>query len=86
MMTSSGGSNSMVRVHEYCTHNRTIDYSVKANALIKDMDIGLSMIEKKGENDPTIEMFTHIRDIYFKMAQEKDWASAEVFDAFPFIE
>lgn len=86
MMTSSGGSNSMVRVHEYVTHNRTIDYSFKANALIKDMDIGLSMIEPRAENDETIEMFTKIRDIYYKMAIEKDWSNAEVFDAFEFIE
>ncbi|CAG9314033.1 unnamed protein product [Blepharisma stoltei] len=86
MMTSSGGSNSMLRVHEYVTHNRTIDYSFKANALVKDMDIGLSMVTPRSEDDPAIKMFTNIRDIYFKMATEKGWSTAEVFDTFPYIE
>lgn len=86
MMTSSGGSNCMTRIHEYVTHDRTIDYSFKANALIKDMDIGLSMLDKRNDQDESVEMFNKVRDLWFQMATEKDWKDAEVFDAYPFIE
>lgn len=86
VMTSSGGSNSMVRVHEYMTHNRTIDYSFLASFLIKDMNIGLSLIDKHDENDPTYRMFTIIRDLYVESAKEKGYNTSEVFDAFGFIE
>jgi len=86
VMTSSGGSNSMVRVHEYMTHNRTIDYSFLASFLIKDMNIGLSLIEKRDESDPTYRMFTAIRDLYVEAAKKSGYDTAEVFDAFRFIE
>jgi len=76
----------MTRIHEYVTHDRTIDYSFKANALIKDMDIGLSMLDKRNDQDESVEMFNKVRDLWFQMATEKDWKDAEVFDAYPFIE
>lgn len=85
MLTSSGGSNSMVRVHEYVTHNRTIDYSFTAANLIKDMEIGLKLIDKRFENDPSVTMFETIKDIYKEVEKVKG-ARAEVFDAFPHIE
>ena len=43
---SSGGSNCNSRVLEFVSNNRNIDYSFKAQALLKDMDIGLSLIDK----------------------------------------
>lgn len=86
VMTSSGGCNAMTRVHEYMTHNRTIDYSFLASFLIKDMNIGLSLIEKKDESDPTYRMFTAIRDLYVEAAKKNGYDTAEVFDAFQFIE
>lgn len=85
MMTSSGGSNSMVRVHEYVTHNRTIDYSFTATNLIKDMEIGLKLIDQRFENDPSVTMFETIRDIYKEVEVVKG-ERAEVFDAFTHIE
>lgn len=85
MMTSSGGSNSMVRVHEYVTHNRTIDYSFTAANLIKDMEIGLQLIDKRYENDPAVTMFETIKDIYKEVEKAKG-EKAEVFDAFSHIE
>jgi 3-hydroxyisobutyrate dehydrogenase-like beta-hydroxyacid dehydrogenase len=86
VMTSSGGCNAMTRVHEYMTHNRTIDYSFLASFLIKDMNIGLSLIEKKDESDPTYRMFTAIRDLYVEAAKKNGYDTDEVFDAFQFIE
>ena len=86
VMTSSGGSNSMVRVHEYVTHSRTIDYSFLASFLIKDMNIGLELIPKSSENDPTYKMFTGIRDLYVESAKKHGYEKSEVFDAFQHIE
>jgi 3-hydroxyisobutyrate dehydrogenase-like beta-hydroxyacid dehydrogenase len=68
MLTSSGGSNSMTRVHEYVTNNRSIDYRFVANGLIKDCNIGLSLINNRFEGDKSYEMFEVVRDIYKEMA------------------
>lgn len=86
MLTSSGGSNSMVRVHEYVTNNRTIDYRFVANGLIKDCNIGLSLLNKRTEDDKSYQMFEVVRDIFKEMAETTDWDSADVFDVFRHIE
>jgi 3-hydroxyisobutyrate dehydrogenase len=86
MMTSSGGSNAMVRVHEYVTHNKTIDYRFLSGLLVKDMNIGLSQVHERFPGDPSYQMFTTIRDLYAGSTQEHGESVADVFDVYDFIE
>lgn len=86
MLTSSGGSNAMTRVHEYVTHDKTIDYRFLSGLLVKDMDIGLGQVHERFPSDPSYEMFKTIRDIYAESTQEKGEATADVFDVYDFIE
>ena len=86
MMTSSGGSNCMNRIHEYVTNEGVIDHSFKAKYLIKDMNIGLSIVDKKPEGDESADILSQIKEFYFKMALEKDWKETEVFDVYSYIQ
>lgn len=85
MLSSSGGSNALQRVHEYVTHNRTIDYSFIARGLVKDMNIGLSLLSNRFESDPSYTMLSSIRDLYEQMVASKG-SSSDVFDIFEYIE
>jgi 3-hydroxyisobutyrate dehydrogenase-like beta-hydroxyacid dehydrogenase len=84
MMAASGGSNSMSRVHQYATNNRTIDYNFKTNLLIKDMEIGLSMFDNQ-DKDPVFAVFKEIKKIYKDCAQP-NWENSDIFDLYSFIE
>merc|ERR1719264_237898 len=85
MMTSSGGSNAMGRVHEYVTNNKTIDYSFLANLLVKDVNIGLSLVPHE-DDDNVWTALNKIRDTYEASARDAGWDSSQVFDAYDFIE
>lgn len=84
MMAASGGSNSMSRVHQYATNNRTIDYNFKTNLLIKDMEIGLSMFDNQ-DKDPVFAVFKEIKKIYNDCAKP-NWENSDIFDLYSFIE
>lgn len=76
MMTSSGGSNSMKRVHEYVTNNKTIDYAFLANLLVKDINIGLSLVPHEADNDKVFTALNNVRDTYEAAAKNAGWDSA----------
>ena len=84
ILAASGGSASMIRVHEYATHNRSINYNFKTNLLIKDMEIGLSLFENK-EKDQIFPIFEEFRNKYFEAAKN-NWEDSDVFDLYSFIE
>lgn len=84
IMNASGGSASMVRVHEYAVNNRKIDYNFKTSHLVKDMRIGLSQIEG-GEKDILNPLFRKIIDVYSEGAKQ-NWNDHDLFEIYSFIE
>lgn len=85
MLSSSGGSNALQRIHEYITHNRTINFRFIARGLVKDMNIGLSLLSNRFESDPSFTILSSIRDLYEQMVACKG-ESSDVFDIFEYIE
>jgi hypothetical protein len=86
MLTSSGGSNSMKRVHEYVTNNKTIDYAFLTSLLVKDINIGLSLVPGSQDADKVVQALTNVRDVLENSAQHHGYDSSQVFDTYDFIE
>jgi 2-hydroxy-3-oxopropionate reductase len=86
MMTSSGGSNAMKRVHEYVTHNKTIDYAFLCSLLVKDVNIGLNLVPREKDTDKVFQALSNVRDVYEASSQHHGYDSSQVFDTYDFIE
>lgn len=84
IIASSGGSNSMRRLHHYLMNDKKIGYYFKTNLLLKDIDIAFSQVVDK-ENDEVFKAFLDVRKLYEEATMD-DWEKFDVFDMYPYLE
>ena len=85
IIASSGGSNSLARVHQYLMNGKKIGYYFKTNLLLKDIGIAFSQMESEENKDDIVEIFKDVENLY-KDATKEDWENFDVFDMHGYIE